>query len=55
MNEVTIEIRDTTISIGANGIKNDQEEAKKILRAALNALETTPKSVHGNELVYEKK
>ena len=51
MKELTIEIRPTTISIGTG----DAEEAKKILQAALDALETEPKSVHRNELVYPKK
>lgn len=51
MKELTIEIRPTTIIIGTG----DAEEAKKILQAALEALEAEPKSVYRNELVFAKK
>lgn len=55
MDELEIEIRSDSISIGGAGIGNDPEAAREILQAALDALDSDrEKEVYGNEIVVKK-
>jgi len=55
MKEILIQIRPDTVSVQADNIQADTEQAKQILKKALESLENqTPKSEHKNEIVYKK-
>ena len=53
--EVTIEVRDTGISIQGAGIGNDSKGTREILQSALDALDSErKKETFTNEIVVEK-
>ena len=54
MKEITVEVRRKTLSIQAVNIEANPDEARKILQAALDALDSKPKEALKNEIVYEK-
>lgn len=52
--EVTIEVRDTGISIQGAGVGNNQDETRNLLQSALDALESNhEKQVFANEIVIK--
>lgn len=54
MNELEIYIRPYSISIQAQNIKDKTEQAKSVLRSALEAMENKPDESYKNEFVYKK-
>lgn len=55
MNEITIVVKDDTVSLQGAGILDNQEEARELLQTALHALYYgDKKEEHQNEIVIEK-
>lgn len=56
MTEITITIRPSdTLSIQAAGIKDQQREARELLRRALRAMEKEPDETYLNEITFYAK
>ncbi len=55
MNEITIVVKDDTVSLQGAGILDNQDEARELLQTALHALYYgDKKEEHQNEIVIEK-
>lgn len=54
MNEITIEIRDKSVSIQGDNIQDNPEQVKQILQNALDALKGEPAETHKNEITFAR-